>query len=81
MRVRQLIEKLQAMPQDHEVICQVVGQDDDSLAWNMLFDLYEVDGLSMVQLCVEHPRLRKVPTDEDLEHLGCWDEDAGGELE
>ena len=54
MKVSELVQKLQALPQDRDVICQVV--DTKGGAWNMYFE-FNVIGNSdwLVQLRVSHP--------------------------
>lgn len=57
MKVSELIEKLQELPQDRSVLCQVVGQE--SGAWNMEFDVLNVEQSDwMVRLRVYHPNLK-----------------------
>ena len=60
MKVSELIEKLQGMPQDKTVLCQVVPQEPPG-AWNMQFDVADIATSWMVQLRVFHPELKKLP--------------------
>lgn len=59
MKVSDLVERLQNLPQGKEVLCQVVGQS--SGAWNMSFDFHDVPSSWMVQLSVSHPELMDLP--------------------
>jgi len=60
MNVRQLIEKLSALPQERMVVCQVVGKDGS--AWNMAFEFESVPHSdSLVVLTVSHHDLLALP--------------------
>ena len=61
MKVSELIEQLQVLPQDKSVLCQVVGQD--SGVWNMEFELNNIKDSWMVHLKVEHRKLNTLPMD------------------
>ncbi len=60
MKVQELIEKLQQLPQDKSIVCQVVPFDPPG-AWNMWFDVFDIQDSWMVQLRVWHPDLKKLP--------------------
>ena len=59
MLVKELIDILQEMPQEKPIVCQVVGQE--SGAWQMGFELNNINDSWMVQLKVEHPALKNLP--------------------
>lgn len=63
MNVEQLIEKLRELPQDKDIVCQVVGQK--SGAWNMQFDFHDIETSWMVTLRVSHPDLNDLDMDWD----------------
>lgn len=68
MNVSQLIEELQKLPQDKDIVCQVVGQKTG--AWSMNFEFIDVKKSWMIQLRVDHPTLENLSMD--------WDEQTTG---
>ena len=60
MRVKELIEQLQKLPQDKPIMCQVVAQEAPG-AWNMHFDVQDIESSWMVQLRVWHPDIKALP--------------------
>lgn len=63
MLVSELIKKLETLPQDRSVYCQVVGKDTG--AWAMEFDIKTVESSDwMVALTVSHPNLKNLPMDD-----------------
>jgi len=62
MKVSQLMERLQELPQERTVMCQLVAEDEPG-AWNMFFEFENVDSSDwLVQLRVYHPELKRLPT-------------------
>lgn len=59
MRVKDLIEKLQQLPPDDIVICQVVAEDGPE-AWNMFWEVEKINNSKTVQLRVFHPQLKEL---------------------
>ena len=64
MIASELIEQLKTLPQDKEIMCQVVG--GHSGAWNMQFRFVDIEHSSMVQLKVEHSDLKDLPMDSGI---------------
>lgn len=57
MTVKQLIEKLEALPKEKSVLCQVCAADGS--VWNMYFDISDVpNSSSLVVLTATHPDLK-----------------------
>lgn len=68
MRPKDLIKILEDLPEEKEIICQLVGQDDVG-AWNMFFDFQDVPDMNMIQLRVDHPELKAVPQQWSSGHI------------
>ncbi|MCZ6898263.1 MAG: hypothetical protein O7D95_06125 [Betaproteobacteria bacterium] len=64
MKIPELIKKLKSLPQDKEIMCQVVGEN--SGAWNMPFDFKDIDRSGFIQLQVYHPDLKELPMGDDI---------------
>lgn len=64
MIVEQFIEKLQQLPKEKSLLCQVVGTGDsiNPGAWSMEFDVHDIPGTSFVQIRVSHPDLKELPS-------------------
>lgn len=60
MNVAHLIERLQQLPPDKAVLCQVVAHDGS--AWNMHFDFRDIADAPMVHLGIHHPALQSLPS-------------------
>jgi len=60
VKVAQLIEHLQKLPQDKSIMCQVIPAQGGG-AWNMHFDFHDVPDSWMVQLAVHHRELVTLP--------------------
>jgi len=63
MIVKDLIKLLETLPQEKSITCQVVGQE--SGVWMMGFEFTDIKDSWMVNLKVDHPRLKKLPMDWD----------------
>lgn len=60
MKVRELVAQLQALPQDKELVCQVVPEEPYAGAWIMSYAVADVPHSWMVALTVSHPNLRRL---------------------
>lgn len=58
MTVAELARKLESLPQDKQVVCQVVGQQEG--VWMMGYEFFDTP-YSLVQLRIEHPMLKVLP--------------------
>ena len=56
MRVSEVIERLQTLPQDKVVLCQVVAEDGKT--WNCFYEFNDVkDSDWLCQLRISHPQI------------------------
>ena len=60
MTPKQLIEKLQQLPEDKPILCQVVPSKGRG-AWNMDFEFFDIKNSGFVQLRISHPELEVLP--------------------
>lgn len=58
MIVSELIKKLNEMPQDKSITCQVVANNGD--VWNCDFDITDIKDSWMVNIKVSHPKLESL---------------------
>jgi len=56
MTVQELIVSLSKLPQDKQVVCQVVAEDNT--VWNCWYDFNDIERSQLVQLRIHHDELK-----------------------
>lgn len=60
MKVKDLIKKLEGMPQDKEVMAQLCPTEGEG-AWGMFFEVRDLKDLQWVRIRIWHPELTHLP--------------------